>query len=162
MATLTVLEFDTPEGAEEALSVLEGLQKQNLITVQDAAVVSWPTGAKKPRTRQMHNTTGAGALNGSFWGLLFGLIFFVPLLGAAVGAAFGALSGSMVDVGINDDFIKKTRDEITEGTSAVFLLTENAVVDRVADAFKALPPYKLVASNLSNDEETKLREIFAA
>jgi len=30
--------------------------------------------------------TSAGALDGSFWGLLFGLIFFVPLLGMAVGA----------------------------------------------------------------------------
>lgn len=162
MATLTVFEFGTPEGADQAMTVLEDLQKQNLITIVDAAVVTWAKGAKRPKTRQMHSTTGAGALSGSFWGLLFGLIFFVPLLGAAVGAAFGALSGSMVDVGINDDFIKKTRSEITEGTSAVFLLTNNAVVDRVADAFKALPPHKLVASNLSGDEEAKLKDVFAA
>jgi uncharacterized membrane protein len=51
---------------------------------------------------------------------------------------------------------------VTEGTSAVFLLTRDAVVDRVADAFKALPPYELIASNLSADEETKLREVFSA
>ena len=44
-------------------------------------------GQKKPKTRQLHNLTGAGALGGAFWGMLFGLIFFVPLLGAAIGAA---------------------------------------------------------------------------
>jgi len=162
MSSLTVVKFSTPEGAQDALGILEGLQSQQLITILDAAVVSWPVGAKKPKTEQLHNTTRAGALSGSFWGLLFGLIFFVPLLGVAIGAAWGALSGSLVDVGINDQFIKKTREQITEGTSAVFLLSSGAVVDRVAEAFKALPPFELVASNLSADEETKLKEVFGA
>jgi len=94
--------------------------------------------------------------------MLFGLIFFVPLLGAAIGAAWGALAGSLTDIGINDEFIKRTRDEVTEGTSAVFLLTRNAVVDRVAEAFQTLPPFELIASNLSAEEEAKLKEVFAA
>ena len=50
----------------------------------DGAVVSWPPDEKKPKTRQLHSTTGAGALGGAFWGLLFGLIFFIPLVGAAI------------------------------------------------------------------------------
>ena len=86
----------------------------------DGAVVSWAPDKKKPETRQLHSTTGAGALGGAFWGLLFGLIFFIPLVGAAIGAATGALVGSMTDVGISDDFIKSVRDEVTPGTSALF------------------------------------------
>lgn len=160
MATLTVVKFASPEGADEALGVLESLQQQNLITIQDAAIVSWPDGAKKPKTRQMTSPARVGALGGSFWGLLFGLIFFVPLLGAAIGAAIGALQGSLVDIGINDRFIKETREQVTEGTSAVFLLSSNAVPDRVAEAFKGLPPFELVASNLSQEEENKLKEVF--
>ncbi len=160
MATLTVVKFATPEGADQALGVLKDLQTQNLITIQDAAIVSWPQGSKKPKTHQMHSLTGVGALGGSFWGLLFGLIFFVPLLGMAVGAAIGALQGSLIDVGIDDNFIKQTRSQVTEGTSAVFLLSTNAVTDRVAEAFKNLPPHELIASNLSTDEENKLKEVF--
>jgi uncharacterized membrane protein len=162
MATLSVVKFATPEGADQALGILNDLQKQNVIQVLDSAVVTWPNGAKKPKTRQQTSTTGAGALGGAFWGMLFGLIFFVPLLGAAIGAAWGALAGSLTDVGINDDFIKRTREQVTEGTSAVFLLTQNAVVDRVAEAFKALPPFELIASNLSADEEAKLKDVFSA
>jgi uncharacterized membrane protein len=162
MATLTVVKFATPDGAEQALSTLEGLQRQNIITILDAAVVTWPAGEKKPRTRQHFSPTKAGALSGSFWGFLFGLIFFVPLLGAAIGAAIGAAQGSLVDVGIDDKFIKKTREEVTEGTSAVFLLSANAVVDRVAEAFKSLPPYELIASNLSTEQEATLKEVFSA
>ena len=112
MATLTVWKFPTALGAEQAEHTLEQLSKQELIKIHDAAIVSFPEGAKKPKTRQLNNLTGAGALGGSFWGLLFGLIFFVPLLGMAIGAGLGALSGSMADVGIDDDFIKAVRDEV--------------------------------------------------
>ena len=31
----------------------------------------------KPKPRQLHSTTGAGALSGTFWGMLLGLNFFV-------------------------------------------------------------------------------------
>ena len=80
--------------------------------------------------------TGAGALGGAFWGMLFGLIFFVPLLGMAIGAGMGALTGSMTDVGIDDAFIRRMRDEIQPGTSALFLLTSGAVVDKVQDGLR--------------------------
>lgn len=162
MATLTAVKFATPDGADSALTILGDLQKQNLIQVLDAAVVSWESGAKKPKTRQLHSTTGAGAMGGAFWGLLFGIIFFVPLLGAAIGAMTGALTGSLTDIGINDDFIKTTRQKVTEGTSALFLLSNNAVTDRVAEAFKTLPEFELIASNLSAEEEAKLVEVFSA
>jgi uncharacterized membrane protein len=96
-------------GADEALAKLEKLNRDYLINLHDAAVVSWEVGKKKPKTHEMHDTAAAGALGG-FWGLLFGLIFFIPLLGLAVGAASGALIGSMRDVGISDDFIRDVRE----------------------------------------------------
>ncbi len=159
MATLTVWKFPTALGAEQAEHTLEQLSKQELIKVHDAAIVSFREGAKKPKTRQLSNMTGAGALGGSFWGLLFGLIFFVPLLGMAVGAGLGALSGSMTDVGIDDEFIRTMRDEITPGTSALFVLSSDAVIDKVKDAFEG-QSMELVRTNLSNEQETALREVF--
>jgi uncharacterized membrane protein len=159
MATITVLKFPTPEGADAALKLVQSLSKQQLITLQDAAIVTWPEGAKKPKTKQLANMTGLGALDGAFWGMLFGLIFFVPFLGAAVGAGMGALFGSMTDVGIDDEFIKSVKDKVTEGTSGLFLMTSDAVLDRVADAFKGID-FEIVTTNLSKEEEDKLREAF--
>jgi uncharacterized membrane protein len=160
MSTLSVWRFDTPDGAEKAASTLEGLARRQLITIHDAATVSWQAGAKKPRTRQLHNLAGAGALGGAFWGMLFGLLFLVPLLGAAIGAAAGALVGSLSDVGIDDEFIKRTRDQITPGTSALFVLTSDAVVDKVQEAF-AGQRAELLFTNLSKAQEDTLREAFA-
>lgn len=160
MATLTVLEFSTPEGADQALNTLVNLQKQGLIQLQDAAVVTWPKGAKKPKTHQANNLAARGALDGAFWGMLFGLLFFVPFLGMAIGAAMGALSGAFADVGIDDSFIMKVRQEVTEGTSALFVLSHNAVADRVIPELKGLNP-KVLATNLPAEQEAKLREVFA-
>lgn len=160
-ATLTVWKFDTPEGARDALSTLETLSRENVITVHDAATVSWAPGDKKPKTRQARGLTGAGAMGGAFWGMLFGLIFFVPLLGAAVGAATGALAGSLTDVGIDDGFINRVRDQVGPGTSALFLMSSDAVLDRIKDAFAAHSPSDLIFTNLSAEQEGALREVFA-
>ncbi|MEV0560349.1 DUF1269 domain-containing protein [Dactylosporangium sp. NPDC050588] len=159
MATLTVWKFDTPEGASRAAEKLQGLAKEGLVNIEDAATVSWEEGASKPKTRQMHNLTGRGALGGMFWGMLFGLIFLIPLFGMAVGAAAGAIAGSLRDVGIDDDFIKRTRDEIQPGTSALFVLTTDVVVDKVRDAFAGDRP-KLLHTNLSKEQEEHLHEVF--
>jgi len=51
MGTLSVWKFDTAEGAGQAVGTLEDLAKQQLITILDAATVSWPEGAKRPKTR---------------------------------------------------------------------------------------------------------------
>jgi uncharacterized membrane protein len=162
MATLTALKFETAEGAQQMENVLLSLQRQQLINVQDAAIVTWPADKKKPKTQQLHSLAGAGALGGAFWGLLFGLIFFIPFLGLAIGAGMGALMGSMADVGIDDNFIKSVRDQVTPGTSALFLLTSNAVVERVSQAVKERNlNFELIASNLSEEQENKLREAFA-
>jgi uncharacterized membrane protein len=161
MSTLTVWKFNTAEGADNALNTLEGLQGQQLIQVLDGAVVTWPVDKKKPKTQQMRSMTGGGALGGGFWGLLFGLIFFVPFLGLAIGAGMGALMGSMSDVGIDDTFIKEVRAQITPGTSALFVMTQNAVVDKVRDAFAGDQAPTLIHTNLSDEQEAKLREAFS-
>ncbi|MCB0185922.1 MAG: DUF1269 domain-containing protein, partial [Caldilineaceae bacterium] len=107
MVTLTVLKFATPDGAEQGLESVMDLQAQQLITLHDAAIVTWPEGEERPKTRQLVEMTWVGALDGAFWGMLFGLLFFSPLLGAAIGATMGALNGLLVDVGIDDSFVEQ-------------------------------------------------------
>jgi uncharacterized membrane protein len=160
VATLTVWKFDSVSGANDALAKLQSLQKQHLIEISDAAIVEWPQGKKKPKTRQVTNLTGAGALNGAFWGMLFGILFFVPFFGLAVGAAIGAMAGHFSDYGIDDDFIKSVRDQITEGTSGLFLLSGQVTLDKVEHELRGHTG-ALIKSNLTEEQEAKLREAFA-
>jgi uncharacterized membrane protein len=159
MSTLTVLKFTTPTGADEALKTLKGLQEQQLITIEDAATVSWPPGKKGPKTHQSANMAGIGALDGAFWGMLFGLLFFVPFFGLAIGAGIGALTGKFSDFGIDDKFIKQVQSQVVEGTSALFLLSSNAVLDKVIAAFKDNKP-EIISTNLPSEQEAALKEAF--
>ena len=161
MATLSVLKFNDPYGADRVLVALQGMQEREMITLEDAAVVSWPQDNKKPKTRQLHGTAGAGATWGAFRGFLFGLIFFVPFLGAAIGAGMGSMTGALADVGIDDDFIKEVREKVTEGTSALFALTSGTTaVDKVVDELKQYD-FEIISTNLPEEQEQKLREAFA-
>ena len=153
MATLSVLKFNDPGGADLVMIALQGMQERELITLEDAAVVTWPLGNRKPKTRELH---GGHAGWGAFWGFLIGMIFFVPLLGAAI----GGMSGAMRDVGISDDFIKQVREKVTPGTSALFALTSGATVDKVVDELKQYD-FEIISTNLPEEQEKQLREAFA-
>jgi uncharacterized membrane protein len=77
----------------------------------------------------------------------------------AVGAGMGALGGSLADVGIDDDFIEQVREKVTPGTSALFLLTSGATVDRVIEELRQFD-FEIISTNLPAEQEQMLREAF--
>lgn len=159
MATLTVWKFNDADTAEGVRERVLGMQAKGLINVLDAVVVEWPEGKKRPKTHQLISTAGAGAANGAFWGILFGILFFIPIFGMVFGAAMGALSGSLADYGIDDRFIDSVRSQVTEGTSALFVLSTDAVTDRIKEELGDVD-VELVTTNLSVADEDALREVF--
>jgi uncharacterized membrane protein len=160
MSQLLVFAFDNETGADEMISTIKSLQKQQLITISDAAtVVRKPD--SKVKIKQAQSLVGAGALGGAFWGMLFGLLFFMPWMGLAIGAAVGALAGKFSDVGIDDNFIKEVGATIQPGNSALFLMVHSMTEDKVL-AELAKHNAKLLRTNLSAEDEAKLRAAFGA
>jgi uncharacterized membrane protein len=159
VATLTVWKFDDPDTAASVRERLLTLQSRQSITIHDAVVVSWPEGKRQPRTHQLASTAGAATAGGAFWGLLLGLIFFAPLFGMAFGAAMGAVSGSLDDFGIADDFVADVRERVTPGTSALFLLSSDAIRDLLRAGLGDVAG-ELIATNLGVDDEAAVRELF--
>ena len=159
MATLTVWRFDKPDTAADVRARVLDLRADGAIDVHDAVVVSWPAGARKPRTDQLGSGSGWATAGGAFWGLLIGAIFFVPLFGLAFGAGMGALSGSLRDFGIDDGFIDEVRGRVTPGTSALFLLSSDADRDLVRAAFSDVHA-ELIATSLTAEQDHLLAEVF--
>jgi uncharacterized membrane protein len=93
--------------------------------------------------------------------MLIGMIFLVPFFGAAIGAASGALSGKMLDLGIDDKFIKEAGNAITPGSSALFLLMHQVTPDKV---IAEMTQYggTILQTNLTEEEEARLKEAFSA
>ena len=120
-----------------------------------AAIVRHKDGKFKVTTN--HHSVATGTTWGMWWGFLFGILFFVPVIGAGVGAAAGAIWGKLEDVGVDDDFIANVKEKVTEGTSALFLLSSGAVADRIRQRF-AGTHLELIESNLSAEDEAALRD----
>jgi uncharacterized membrane protein len=156
MSDLIVIGFDSVNKADEVLQKLVGLQKEHLIDLEDAAVVTRGENGKC-QVKQAMNLTAAGAAGGSFWGLLIGLLFLHPLLGVIAGATAGAISGSLADFGINDKFIEELGETLQNGTSALFVLVRKATPDKVIDELTSYDP-KVLHTSLSIKEETALKE----
>jgi uncharacterized membrane protein len=98
---------------------LRKLQSEYLLDLEDAVVAVKDEKGKV----KLHlvTLTGAGAVSGGFCGMLIGLIFFSPLLGFAIGAAAGAASAALIDLGINDHFLKELDAAMTPGSSTLFV-----------------------------------------
>ena len=158
MADLIVFAFDNEKGALDARDALIRMQKQQLIELEDAAVVIRPLEGK-PKVKQVTSLTGAGALGGAFWGMLIGLLFFAPWLGLAIGAVTGAVAGGLTDIGVDDKFIKEVGNTIEPGHSALFILVRKVTPDKVVDELKQFNPTVLQTS-LSEEDEAKLRDTF--
>ena len=160
MSQLVVFSFKTETGAEEMRDELAALQKQQLISLSDAAVVVRKQDGKV-KVKQAVSLVGAGALGGAFWGMLIGLLFFAPWLGLAIGAASGALGGALADTGVDDKFIKEVGNTIEPGHSALFLLVESWTEDKVMDEIKGFDA-EVLQTSLSKEDEAKLKAAFGA
>jgi uncharacterized membrane protein len=159
VTSLSVWIFDTAEEAEPALRTLGRLEMQGHLDVDDAAVLTWPSGDIRPRTYQAGSACGDTALSGAFWGLLFGLVFLLPLtdrLREGTDDGFG-----LGPVGLPDRFLGEVRHRVGPGTSALFLLTPDAAVERVAAAVGATGSDGLVVL-FAGPEERALHRAFAA
>ncbi|MBA4029310.1 MAG: hypothetical protein C0478_00070 [Planctomyces sp.] len=160
MASLVVIGYENELTAEEVRLALLKMQKEYLVDLADA-VVAVRDDKGKVKLRQMYDLTTAGALSGGFWGTLVGMIFLNPLFGLAVGAGAGALSGSLTDVGINDNFMKQLGETLKPGTAALFVLIRHMTADKVLAEIEKFGG-TLIQTSLSHESEEKLRAGLAA
>ena len=156
MSTLIVIVYPDELQAEQVRLDFIKMQKEYLVSLDDAVIaVKKPDG--KVKLHQMYNLTLGGAMSGGLWGTLIGLIFLNPLLGLVVGAGAGAVAGALSDVGINDDFMKQLASTLTPGSSALFVLVDSAITDKVRDALAGTGG-KIIQTSLSTPDQEKLQQ----
>ena len=160
MSTLVVIGYNEIHKAEEVRLTLVKLQRDYLIDLEDAVAVT-KDAKGKIKLHQTVNLTAAGATSGGFWGMLIGLLFLNPLLGLAVGASAGAVSGALVDLGINDQFMKDLAATLTPNSSALFVLVRKSTPDKVLDEVKGTGG-TILKTSLSHEDETKLQAALSA
>ncbi len=156
MSELIVLAFKDEATATEAKAELFKLQKQQLISLADAALVTRREDGKV-KVKQANDLVGAGALGGAFWGMLIGLFFFMPWMGLAIGAISGAIAGKFSDIGIDDGFIKEVGQTVEPGQAALFLMVTKVTEDKVIPEIAKFNP-TILRTNLSAERPQETGE----
>lgn len=81
-------------------------------------------------------------------------------LPAPDGADAAAITGSLEDFGVADDFIKRIRDNVVPGTSALFVLSTRATAGSIGGRL-AGPGVVTLRSELSPEQAELLLEALA-
>jgi uncharacterized membrane protein len=162
MSDLVAIVFGDEATAFEVRAELVKMQKEYLIEMDDAVVVT-KDAEGKTKLHQAVNLTATGAVGGGFWGMLIGLLFLNPLVGAAAGAAGGALAGRLTDIGINDKMMKELAESFKPGSAALFVLIKKVTADKVLDRLQAYAGRGTVfKTSLNKDDEAALRQALEA
>jgi uncharacterized membrane protein len=157
MATLVAIGYPDQTTAEDARQTVQQLESELIIQADQVAAIARDSDGKYHVTTTHGGASSAGgAWWGGFWGLLFGLLFFVPFAGLALGAGFGALFGHLGERGIDKAFQQQVRDYLKPGTSALFMVIEQATPDK---AIAALEQYggTVIKTSLSAEDTAKLQ-----
>ncbi|MCX4310452.1 MAG: DUF1269 domain-containing protein [Desulfovibrio sp.] len=156
MANLIVIVYPTEIQAEQVRLDFLKMQKEYLVSLEDAVIaVKKPDG--KVKLRQMYNLALGGTVSGAIWGTLIGLIFMMPFFGLVLGAATGAVAGSLSDVGINDDFMKRLASTLKPGNSALFVLVDSEITDKVRAELEGTGG-TILQTSLSTIDQEKLQK----
>jgi uncharacterized membrane protein len=158
VATLVAIGYPDQGTAEEARTTVQQLEAELVIQADQVAAISRDLEGKyHVHTTHGGASAGGGAVWGGFWGMLFGLLFFVPFAGLALGAGMGALFGHMGEKGIDKAFQQQVRDYLKPGTSALFMIIEQATPDK---AIAALQQYggTVIKTSLSDEDTQRLQE----
>jgi uncharacterized membrane protein len=158
MATLVAIGYPDQGTADQARQTVQQLEAELIIQADQVAAISRDMEGKyHVHTTHGGASAGGGAAWGGFWGLLFGMLFFIPFAGLALGAGMGALFGHLGEKGIDKAFQQQVRDYLKPGTSALFMVIEQATPDK---AIAALEQYggTVIRTSLSDEDTKKLQE----
>jgi len=158
MTAFTVWKFETLDGAEAAAQTLRKAADDDLVKLDDMAVVTWPEGQEEP-TIDHPGPGRKGSVYGGIGGLALGAAFTIPLVGLAAGAAVGAWANKFRSVGITEEQLEKIRGQLKEGDSALFAITDEGNLDRLGERFRGMG-WQLMETNLTPAERESLYETF--
>ncbi|OGN89067.1 MAG: hypothetical protein A2Y88_09385 [Chloroflexi bacterium RBG_13_48_10] len=156
MSHILVITFEDEAQGFSVLQSLKNLQHQELLNLDDAAVIVKDAEGKVQVKNLTESNVKGGAAIGGFLGLLVGGLLF-PIAGLALGLAGGALIGKSLGNGVDKQFVKDVQESLTPGSSAILFIVSR---ENTGVLINALEPYKgkIFQSSFDTEVEEELRK----
>ncbi len=128
--------FDEPGGAAKALEFVEGLHRQKILKIRNAAILVRAQDGTVSVTDTKDLTPGKGRLIGGIVGGLVGIVGgpVGVVVGALAGVGAGSLGAKWIDLGFSDKFLAGLEEHLQPGSSALVLVVEHDWAKSVAES----------------------------
>ena len=153
MSYIVVNIFDRED---DASNVHDFLRDSNLIDLNDSAVIHKDQDGKVHIKNETYLGKRVGAIGGGALGLLIGGLIF-PVGGLVIGALAGGLLGKKVSPDIDKDFVKDVSEQLSPGSSAIFIIVRDETPDVALETMKQYKG-KQYYTSLPDETETQLRQ----
>lgn len=129
-----VAAFNEEEKASEVLKILKKLEKEQVIFLVNAAVMSKDKSGNVSLRETQDVSPDKGAIFGAIAGGLIGLLGgpIGAFVGATAGAAAGGMAAGRIDMGFPDDELKDIRGVLKPNSSAILALIQHQWIDTAA------------------------------
>lgn len=122
--SIAIVTFDTTDGADKTLASLKQLKHEHRITYDEVIIVIKDENGEVSLLDPKHGSPGKATAKGSILGIVAGTILGGPIAGLLIGAAAGRYVGRHADYGISHEKVEMITQELTNGSSALFVEVE--------------------------------------
>lgn len=178
---LLVIAFDSVDKAEAALKSLQALNKEHLVQLKHAAVISRDAQGKFAIKAGKDLGETQTAVVGAFAGGLLGLasqhvkpvenmtaghlntaevVGLGSLLGAGVGAGTAAIANRTVDLGFPEAYLKQIGESLTPGSSAIVSVVHFEHVDQIVSELSQFGGGRVLRQSLPADAAAQVGAAF--
>lgn len=153
---MIVVSFADENMANEVLDTIKKMEDKAIIDLKSGAVVVRDASGKVTIKETSDFDAKQGAIGGAIAGSLLSLLGGSLIKGAILGAAGGAVAGKMIDLGLDDDFLKEIGDSLGISSSAVVALVDFDQVDQAMEELDQFAGGTILHHTLSDDVYEKL------
>lgn len=157
MADLVVLGFRAESTAQVALSAIDLLETEGLVSLEDLALVTRRENGHID-VKHAHHRAAKGAATGAVAGVIVGAMAAIPVFGLAVGAAAGAALNRIGHIGIDERMVERMAGALSPGSGHVLMMVDDADDAKVVERLAPYEPH-LVVTTLPEERVASLRKL---
>jgi uncharacterized membrane protein len=153
---MIVVSFDDENRANEVLDTLKQMEDTAVVDLKSGAVIVRDASGKVTVKETSDFDAKQGAIGGAIAGSVLSLLGGSLLKGAILGAAGGAVAGKVIDLGLDDDFLKEIGDSLGTSSSAVVAMVDFDQVDQAMEELDKFEGGTILHHTLDADVFEKL------
>jgi uncharacterized membrane protein len=157
---MLIVSYPDVNRAEQVLKSVQQLDHEHVVHLKNSAIITRDSGGKITVREARDIDPKQGAIVGALAGGLLSRLTGGSLLGeAALGAAGGYIAGRVIDLGINDDYLREIAGYLQPGSSAIVAIVHFDHADQATQTLQQFAGGRVLRQTLPPDIAQQLANV---